>query len=475
MKFTDPNQESAVMGYIATNGFDGIAERDICPPHDFTDARWRPIYSAAFALHRAGRAVNQFTITDELKRLGLDAELQKEILTGWEDWPIHADGSLAFVPAAVTGCLRDIHRLALTRQSVKVGQDIADGVIDAAEGKNKLGAILEGSRTDSHAAVLSARRFDSKNPPTKARAVYELNRCVICTPGNLTAICAKAKVGKSALVGGFLAAAHGKDGDTLGIDSANPDGRAVIHFDTEQSPADHHLLVATALFRVGTMDGPSWLRSYRVADVPMRERFDLLEHELKQASREHGGIHSVIIDGIADFISDPNDPAEAFTAVDRLHRLAVTYDAAVISVLHINPGSETNKTRGHLGSQLERKAETNLMLEKDDEGVSSLFTRTSRHADISRQDGPRFRWDEKAMMHVSIESGRAVAAKETHSRLRMIAADVFGSGGLKYSAAITAISKAAKVGDKRAETLFSDMKRAGIISQDSTGFWEEKQ
>ena len=475
MKFSDPNQESAVLGYVTLNGFDKSPEKDICPPHDFTDARWRPIYSAAVALHRAGRVVNQYSITEEIERLGFAADLQSEIPTGWENWPAHTDGSLTFVVGSVTGCLRDIHRLALQRECVKVGEQIAEGEIDAGEGRDRLAAILEGSRVNSHAALLSARRFDSKNPPAKARAIYEINRHVICTPGNLTAVCAKAKAGKSALVGGFIAAAFGRDGDTLGVDSVNSDDRAVVHFDTEQSPADHHLLVATALFRVGTMEGPSWLRSYRVADVPMRERFDLLEHELRQANREHGGIHSVILDGIADFIADPNDPAEAFTAVDRLHRLAVTHDTAIISVLHVNPGSESNKTRGHLGSQLERKAETNLMLEKDDEGVSALFTRTSRHADISRQDGPRFRWDEKAMMHVSIESGRAVAAKETSSRLRMIAADVFGSGGLKYTAAISAVSKAAKVGDKRAETLFSDMKKAGIISQDLTGFWEQKR
>jgi hypothetical protein len=31
----------------------------------------------------------------------------------------------------------------------------------------------------------------------------------------------------------------------------------------------------------------------------------------------------VFLDGVADFIADPNDPAEAFAWVDELHQLAV--------------------------------------------------------------------------------------------------------------------------------------------------------
>jgi hypothetical protein len=55
-------------------------------------------------------------------------------------------------------------------------------------------------------ATLSSRRFDSKNPPPPARPIYEINGQCICTPGNLTAISAHIKSGKSAFVGAF----HGR-------------------------------------------------------------------------------------------------------------------------------------------------------------------------------------------------------------------------------------------------------------------------
>ena len=59
------------------------------------------------------------------------------------------------------------------------------------------------------------------------------------------------------------------------------------------------------------------------------------------------------------------------------------------------------KTRGHLGSRLARKTESNIELSKDTNEVTTVYTSSSRHAFISKQDGPRFKWDSLAEMHVS--------------------------------------------------------------------------
>jgi hypothetical protein len=273
-------------------------------------------------------------------------------------------------------------------------------------------------------ATLSSRRFDAKNPPPPARPIYEINGQCICTPGNLTAISAHIKSGKSAFVGAFMAASFGLDGDTLGVDSANPQGHALIHFDTEQSPADHHNLIEIALSRVNQEEAPAWLRSYRIADVPLAERFALLEYELQRASGAHGGIHSVLLDGSADYVKDLNNPEESFGAVERLHRLAVQHGTAIICAIHINPGSENGKTRGHFGSQLARKAESNLRLLKENEVVTA-YTESSRHASISQKDGPRFKWDFTEQMHMSCGTKREETSAADVVRLRCIAEEVF--------------------------------------------------
>ena len=320
------------------------------------------------------------------------------------------------------------------------------------------------------AAILSSRRFDAHKPPPPAQPIYEINGQCICTPGNITAVSAHIKSGKYSFVGAFIAASFGLDGDTLGIDSANPNEHALIHFDTEQSPADHHNLIRIALFRVNREEAPAWLRSYRIADVPLAERFPLLEYEVERAKKAHGGIHSVLLDGSADYVKDLNNPEESFCAVERLHRLAVQYVTTIICVIHINPGSENGKTRGHFGSQLARKAESNLRLVKANEVVTA-YTESSRHASISQKDGPRFRWDFMEQMHMSCGTKREETSTADALRLRCIAEEVFEQPQ-RYSAAITRIMNVAKVKERQAETTFSEIHKAGLITKNLIGQWE---
>ena len=75
--------------------------------------------------------------------------------------------------------------------------------------------------------------------------------------------------------------------------------------------------------------------------------------------------------------SAPLGPRKRLTI---LPLIATEQNAVVVTVLHENPNSEYGKTRGHLGSQLERKAESNLRLQKDNTtGVTTIFTEKSRH------------------------------------------------------------------------------------------------
>jgi hypothetical protein len=324
---------------------------------------------------------------------------------------------------------------------------------------------------DAKPSVLDARRFVLTSPPAPARSIYRIGSATIATPGNLVVIAAQAKAGKSALVGALIAAATGVHGDTLGIKSGNPDDFGLIHFDTEQSPADHHALVATALRRVGVIEQPTWLRSYRMVDVPLNERLGLLEHELDRARREHGGIHSLLLDGVADFVIDVNDSAEAFGVVEKLHRLAVKYDTNIVCVLHFNPGTDFSKTRGHLGSQLERKAETNLALEKID-GVTVVYTKMARHAHVEKDGGSRFQWDPEAGMHLSIESLQEEKAASDDFHNRATADEAFMSKpSMRYSDLKAEIMRIRQVKERRAEDIIRALVPK-LIKKNVMGFYE---
>ncbi len=107
-----------------------------------------------------------------------------------------------------------------------------------------------------------------------------------------------------------------------------------------------------------------------------------------------GGIQLVVIDGIADLVKSANDEAESVTVIDELYRLAGIYNTCILCVLHFVPNGL--KLRGHLGSELQRKAATILSIEKDDEPTQSVVN-ALKVRDGSPLDVPLmlFAWDKK--------------------------------------------------------------------------------
>lgn len=70
----------------------------------------------------------------------------------------------------------------------------------------------------------------------------------------------------------------------------------------------------------------------------------------------------VIIDGIRDLIHDINSPSESLDIINELMRWSSYYELHIHTVLHLNKGDDN--TRGHIGSELNNKAETILQISK---------------------------------------------------------------------------------------------------------------
>lgn len=256
---------------------------------------------------------------------------------------------------------------------------------------------------ESITSRLSGRLFSPANRPDEPPTRFCLGTVGICTPGNLTAISAPPKAGKSAAIGGMIASTFADaDKDCLGFYSDNTDGLAVIHFDTEQCPWDHYQSSTRALKRAGLEAAPEWLRSYCVTGFSHKDIREAIRVELDQAAQKFGGIHSFILDGVADAILDVNDAEKSNEFVSELHIMAIKYECPIIGIIHVNPSGD--KTRGHLGSQLERKAETNLKLEKDDDEITVIWADKNRRASIPKKSAPCFAWDDTEQMHVTVEN-----------------------------------------------------------------------
>lgn len=329
-------------------------------------------------------------------------------------------------------------------------------------------------------SLLDKRRIDLNNEPLKPVTVYSLAGQQICTAGNLTVIAAQAKAGKTAVVGAMLAAALAASStvgpqtklDLLGFGAASASGKAVVLFDTEQSPHDAWTLVYRGVHRAGFTGLPGNFRCYSLVDVSTNMRRQFLEAELKRCIADCKGIHSVIIDGIADLCIDPNDPEEAFGLVDELVQLAVKYNCPIIVVLHENPsGADTGKTRGHLGSQLERKAESNLRVAKDGKGNSTIFADRCRRASIPKETGPRFYYDSLKGMHISLStSAKEDGAKAENEMHRAEAIDAFkGVERMTYTELKMRMAEHLSLKGRTAERRIKTWKSLGVITQTQDG------
>jgi hypothetical protein len=330
------------------------------------------------------------------------------------------------------------------------------------------------SEDDRIRRLLRARAFDPAKVPPPIRPIFMLGGVVICTPGNLTAITAQAKVGKSALVSALTAAAMtpgGSEADCLTAEGYNAGAKALLYIDTEQAPDDFWHAVNRAKRRAKLDTMPDWLLAYSVADLPAQIGRKAIAIAMADAAEAHDGIHSVIIDGVADLVLDVNDAEECNGIVAELHAQAIRYDCAIICVIHKNPGSD--KTRGHLGSQIERKAETNLTLEKDNE-VTVVWSSKQRRAPIDKATGPRFRWDDEMKMHVTASPAEVMPANVRKLiELHDMAIEAFaGSARLRYSDVVAAIVKCRDLSEPTAKRKVGDMRKHGILKVGEFGFLE---
>lgn len=319
------------------------------------------------------------------------------------------------------------------------------------------------------AATLARIRYNPQVPPPPPVALYSLAGNVIATAENIMVVQAKMKAGKSAAIGAMIASTMEPSGDCLGFASANPGKLALLHFDTEQSGFDHYNLITRSLRRAERSGPPPWFYSYHVKGHSIATIRKMVNEAIDRAAQECGGVHSSIIDGIADLCADVNDAAEANALVAEMEALAMKYRTLLACVLHENHGSDSGKTRGHLGSQLARKAETNLRLEKSSDGVTLMFADTSRSVHITKKNAPGFKWCDDARAHVTVLSTfGAMAAEKEKEELQEIAKFVFETKpqGVSYTQLCESIAIAKGISSRSAERFVRKMESHYMVKKD---------
>lgn len=234
----------------------------------------------------------------------------------------------------------------------------------------------------------------------------------IAAPCNLTAISAQAKAGKTAFCGMLLAGAFNADATFTEIDVTPCEDKAVIVLDTEQAEQDQQYNVRTVLCRAGLATTPPNFLSYNIRQLHIAEYQAATNSICEAANNEFGGIHSIYIDGVADFISDVNSIEQATAIREYFTLLSIRYHCPVILVIHQNPNS--TKERGHLGSEIQRKCYGIIQITKD--GDTSIAKNT-----FSRKAGELepvfFKYSQDAGYHIEVDAPVNDATAATRKKI----------------------------------------------------------
>ena len=373
--------------------------------------------------------------------------------------------------------------LTLPLQGNKSEKDVSD-YFALGNGSEDLKALLSDIFTQMYAQtmmILQSCEIDYDNPPDASKSVVAVNGVPLGTQDNLFCITGGEGTGKSNYIAAILAGTLGTERldaeQTLGLEvTPNPKGLAVLHYDTEQSEAQLHKNLGKTLRRASLTSVPDFYHSLYLASLSRKDRLKLIRESMDLFHHKHGGIHLVVIDGIADLIRSANDETESIAIVDELYRLAGIYNTCIICVLHFVPNGI--KLRGHIGSELQRKAAGILSIEKDENPEYSVV-KALKVRDGSPLDVPMtlFGWDKALDMHVYRgEKSKEDKDKRKSNELHAVIRDAFRSATrLSYQQLCEILMRELDIKDRTAKKYIAYMKEQGILIQDSQGNYQQRK
>jgi len=376
-----------------------------------------------------------------------------------------------------------VQQLQLPLKGTKAEKDISDYFAlgnEEADFRGLLNTLLSQMYTQTM-MLLRSCEIDYDNPPDASKSLVAVNGVPLGTQDNLFCITGGEGTGKSNYVSAILARALAQqrlDAElTLGLEvTPNPRGLAVLHYDTEQSEAQLHKNLGKTLHRASLTAVPDFYHSLYLASLSRKDRLKLIQESMDIFHHKHGGIHLVVIDGIADLIRSANDETESIAIVDELYRLAGIYNTCLIYVLHFVPSGI--KLRGHIGSELQRKAAGILSIEKDNHPEYSVV-KALKVRDGSPLDVPMmlFGWDKALDMHVYRgEKSKEDKDRRKSSELLAVVRELFRTTNLlSYQELSEVLMRELEIKDRTAKKYIANIKEQGILSQDAQGNYQENK
>jgi hypothetical protein len=263
--------------------------------------------------------------------------------------------------------------------------------------------------------------------PAEPPVIYMKDQLFL-TEGNLAGVAGVQKTGKSALANAIISKLINPDiPDFPAIRVTPHKGKGVILVDTEQSRAKlKHNVVGWQLKRAKTAKLPENFINVSFRSFTIAQSRDYLAQLMKVVSDKHGGLHLVVIDGGADFVTTVNNLEEVTAFMKLLSELCTIYECAILLNIHTNPSSVhtgDHKPTGHLGSALLKKCESVILINTDqyNKAFSVITALALRNGNREEFGDIYYQYDKELGYHRQIVDEQAAELHIENKNLTLLA------------------------------------------------------
>ncbi|MDY3548145.1 toprim domain-containing protein [Riemerella anatipestifer] len=319
-------------------------------------------------------------------------------------------------------------------------------------------------------SLLQSCEIQWHQPPAKQKIIITLKGAAIGLQSSLLGVTGGEGTGKSHYVAAMIAGSlyQGKNPiDLLGLSVTYCEHQAVLFFDTEQSADQLYDNISILLKRAQLDAMPLNFKAYCLTQIPRKERMKIIRQCMDTLYYEYSGIHLVVIDGIADLISSANNESESIEMIEELYALAGHYQTCMVCVLHLTPGGL--KLRGHLGSELQRKASAVLSVEQDRASACSVvLPKKIRKGDPNQLPKILFRWEAESGMHRYCGTQKKTEKKDKTTELATLVSPLFRKKEVwEYSELVQEIKALTGVQERTAKNYILKLKAKELLIVDS--------
>jgi hypothetical protein len=209
----------------------------------------------------------------------------------------------------------------------------------------------------NYAQILTERKYNKLHSPQTDNPLFTIQNKPIGNKQSFVCFQGLPKAGKSSFLISVISSAY--IGEIFGLQLT---ARRIGYFDTEQSETDFYKFVDRIKYQINRPI-PENLDLFNCREDSASDIIKLIDQYCLSQQPE-----VLFIDGILDLVQDFNNVVECNQIIQWLKKITKIYNMLIICVLHL--GKKDKLSLGHLGSFLDRKSQSVLIVEKDKEIIS---------------------------------------------------------------------------------------------------------